>query len=253
AFAPAVAATSALGQQPAPAEIRGRVTTSNGVPLPGAEVTISGDSLGATTDSGGRFVLRNVAPGEWVIRVRRIGFRAQDLSARLAPGERKEVTVALTPGAYRLPEVEVTARFAKPIEYAWTTKYDDFFRRQRVGLGYYIGRKDIERRPATQTAELLFGVPGLQVKLGAPGLTPNAIRTTRCANLSVWIDGWEVQGEKVGRRMYGDPTTPAEVTGVKLERIRPLEIEMIEVYTSPARGQAEFVGSSCGAIMIWTR
>ena len=31
------------------------------------------------------------------------------------------------------------------------------------------------------------------------------------------------------------------------------QIEMIEVYTSPARGQAEFVGNSCGAIMIWTR
>lgn len=215
-----------------------------------------GDSLAELTDTEGRFVLRNVSPGERVIRVRRIGFRAQYFSASLAPGERKEVTVALTPGAYELPEVAVTARFAKPIEYAWTTKYDDFFRRQRVGLGRYITRKEIDRKGAGRTAELLLGVPGIQARLGAPGLTPDAIRTGRCGNVSVWVDGWEMlrdRGPPTSRPMMGDPRTSAESTGVLLERIHPLQIEMIEVYTSPARGQAEFVGSSCAAIMIWTR
>ena len=215
-----------------------------------------GDSVTAISDSAGKFVLRGIPPGQHVIRVRRIGFLPQYLAATLAPGEQKDdVVIALIPGAYPLPEIEVTARPAKPIEYAWTTKYDEFFRRQRVGLGYYITRKDIDRKPATQTAELLFGVPGLRVTLGAPGLTPNAVGTTRCKNMSVWIDGWELKPQlEVSRNpMYGDPRTSTQVTGVLLERIVPMQIEMIEVYTSPARGQAEFVGTSCGAIMIWTR
>ena len=228
------------------AEIRGRVVTMTQVPLPGAEITVLDDSLSVLSDSSGRFVLRAVPPGEHVIRGRRIGFRPQYLAATLTAGERKDVLIALTPGAYQLPEVEVTARLAKPIEYAWTTKYDDFFRRKRVGLGYYLSRKQIEQKGASQTVELLLGVPGLQVRVGALGYVPNTVRSTRCGNMSVWIDGWE---------LHPDPglRTQPERVGMMLELIHPLQIEMIEVYPSPARGQAEFVGSSCGAIMIWTR
>ena len=228
--------------------------TRTEVPLSGAEIAVIGDSLSALSDSDGSFVLRGIPPGQHVIRVRRIGYLAQYLVATLAPGEQKdEVVIALFPGAYRLPEVEVTARLAKPIEYAWTMKYDEFFRRQRVGLGYYITRKDIDRKVATETAELLIGVPGLLIRPGAPGLFPTAVKSGRCVGLSVWVDGWELHLERGMHAMMGDPRTPAEATGALLERIHPLQIEMIEVYTSPARGQAEFVGTSCGAIMIWTR
>jgi hypothetical protein len=227
--------------------------TRTDIPLSGAEISVAGDSLAAISDSDGSFVLRGIPPGQHVIRVRRIGYLAQYLVAILAPGEQKdEVVITLFPGAYRLAEVEVTARLAKPIEYAWTMKYDEFFRRQRVGLGYYISRKDIDRKTALETPELLIGVPGLQIRPGAPGLVPTAVKSVRCGKFSVWVDGWEQHIER-GQGMMGDPKTPAQVTGALLERIHPLQIEMIEVYTSPARGQPEFVGNSCGAIMIWTR
>lgn len=252
-FASALAAGPALGQQSARGEIRGLVMTPSEVPLSGSEIVVVGDSLSVISDSGGRFVLRGIPPGQHVIRVRRIGYLAQYLAATLVPGEVKDVVITLTPGAYRLPEVEVTARLAKPIEYAWTTKYDDFFRRQRVGLGRYITRKDIDRKPATQTAELLVGVPGIWIRFGAPGLTPNGVKATRCRKMSVWVDGWELRPDPITRPMMGDPRNPAEQVGVLLERIIPLQIEMIEVYTSPSRMQAEFLGNSDCAIVIWTR
>jgi hypothetical protein len=232
--------------------------TRSEVPISDAEIAVVGDSVSALSDSDGGFVLRGIPPGQHVIRVRRIGYLAQYLVATLAPGEQKDdVVIALTPGAYQLPEVEVTARLAKPIEYAWTMKYDEFFRRQRVGLGYYISREDIDKRGANETASLLIGVPGMNFKFGAPGLMPNEVKTMRCDQLSVWVDGRELNPRLYvsRRRMMGDPdpNKPAQITGYLLEQIHPLQIEMIEVYTSPARGQAEFVGSSCGAIMIWTR
>jgi hypothetical protein len=232
----------AAGQARAFAEIRGLVRTPSEVPVPGAEVSVLGDSLSALTDSDGRFVLKGVPPGVHVVRVRRIGYRAQYLAATLHAGEQQEVTIALTPGVYELPELAVTARLAKPIEYAWTTKYDEFFRRKLVGLGRYISRQDIDKKAAAHTVELLLGVPGVQVYLGMPGVSPDGVRFSGCkTGISVWMDGWELR------------PVPGEGVGELLERILPLQIEMIEVYTGPARMQAEHLGNSCGTIAIWTR
>ncbi|HEV8150318.1 MAG TPA: Plug domain-containing protein [Gemmatimonadales bacterium] len=181
--------------------------------------------------------------------VRRIGYRAQYLTATLAAGDHKEVTIALTPGVYELPEVAVTARLAKPIEYAWTTKYDEFFRRKLVGLGRYISRQDIDKKAAAHTVELLLGVPGVRVYLGMPGVSPDRVKFNGCAGqlsvpqVSVWIDGWE---------LHPTASSPEEVAEL-LERVNPLTIEMMEVYTGPARMQAEFRGNTCATIAIWTR
>jgi hypothetical protein len=252
---------------PVAAEIRGWVGTPLEVPIAGAEVSVLGDSLVVLTDSAGNFVLRGVPLGEHVIRVRRIGFRAQYLAASLRAGERKEVTIALTPGVYELPELAVTARLAKPIEYGWTTKYDEFFRRKYVGLGRYISRQDIDKKAASHTSEILLGVPGVRVYFGAPGISSDEVKFRGCSQISVWVDGAEVRplrqvdppksgrGGTIGQsawRPQGESVGPAEV-GEMLERIHPLQIEMIEVYTSPAGMQAEFLGNSCGAIAIWTR
>ncbi|HEV8150319.1 MAG TPA: carboxypeptidase regulatory-like domain-containing protein [Gemmatimonadales bacterium] len=222
------------------------MATPTGHPVPGAEITVLGDSVAALTDSLGQFVLRGFPLGEHVIRVRRIGFRAQYLGINLRAGAQKEVTIALTPGVYELPELAVTARLAKPIEYAWTTKYDEFFRRKLVGLGRYISREELDKKGASHTSEILLGVPGVRVFFGAPGISPDVIRFSRCMlpgdRISVWVDGWELQT---------NPHDPESV-GQLLERIHPLSIEMIEVYSGPARMQAEF-GNSCGTIAIWTR
>jgi hypothetical protein len=231
--------TVARAQTPPPAQLRGSVATPTGVPVSGAEITVIGDSLSALTDSTGRFVLGGIPPGTHVVRVRRIGYRAQYLAASLRAGERKEVTIALTPGVYELPELAVTARLAKPIEYGWTTKYDEFFRRKYVGLGRYISRQDIDKKAASHTAELFLGVPGVRVYFGAPGISPDVVKIRGCRSLGIWIDGSK-------QRWATDE-------GELLERIHPLQIEMIEVYTSPAGMQAEFLGTDDCAIAIWTR
>jgi hypothetical protein len=224
-----------------------------------------GDSATAITDREGRFVLRGISPGKHLIRVRRIGFLPQYLNASFGSGEQREVIIVLAPGAYQLPDVETSALPSKPIEYAYTTKYDEFFRRQRIGLGYYITRQDIDRRMASETSSLLMGVPGVWVIPGAPGITPNSVRVRTCEKTGVWVDGVELRslggaihqiplgGSRAGRRGEGLPATPGEYTGEMLDRLIPLQIEMIEVYTGPARMPAETVGNSCAAIMIWTR
>jgi len=249
-------AATAQGQEPPKAALRGRVTNRIEVPLAGVEVRVLGDSIATTTDSAGRFVLRGVPSGGRVVLVRRIGYLPQYLSAVFRPGENREVTVVLSPGAYQLPDVDVSAVPSKPLEYAYTSKYDEFFRRRRIGLGQYISREDIERRTVTQTPELLFGVRGLLVNPGAPDVRPSAIKVPGCHRIAVWVDGVELRPFTTGgfgRPMVGDPNGADELTGEMLERILPIQIEMIEVYTRPSQMPAETVGTACAAIMIWTR
>ncbi len=61
------------------AEIAGRVSDSDGTPIVGARITAErGDPARSTTvysDEEGRFAVPNLAPGDWQVRVRRIGWR----------------------------------------------------------------------------------------------------------------------------------------------------------------------------------
>lgn len=256
--------TPAWAQDPSSARLQGWVLSRKETPLAAAEVAIHGTDRAVLTDSAGRFVLSGLSPGQHVIRIRRIGFNAQYLAAKLVAGEEKEVTIVLEPGAYELPEVKVTARATKPIEYAYTTKYDDFFRRQKVGLGHYISRADIEFKRPWRTASLLHALPGVHVRFRHPGMTGTDVWFTGCSKISVWIDGWKQEGRyadvDVAQPSGMEGPTPeyrwgasANRAGMLIDRLFPSQIEMIEVYNSPAEMPAEFLDDSCAAIAIWTR
>jgi len=225
------------------AHLRGRVTTSLGIPLSLAEVAgLGAEPKTVMTDSGGRFQLRDLPAGRQLVRVRHVGYKARYFSAVLTPGDDREFSITLEAGAYELPEVEVTVKSAKPIEYAWTMKYDDFFRRQQVGLGKYIGREDIERKRPWRTSSILAGLPGVRLRFINSDVTQ--IWFSGCGQISVWIDGWKQRSSINGG---------AAAIGELVDRLTPAQVEMIEVYTGPAQMPAEFLDDSCAAIAIWTR
>ncbi|MEO5590879.1 MAG: carboxypeptidase-like regulatory domain-containing protein, partial [Gemmatimonadaceae bacterium] len=72
------------------ATLSGRVTAENGGPLPGVSVFIEGMSLGAVTNSDGRYTFD--VPGARVnarpvtLTARRLGYRAQSVSVTLSSG-----------------------------------------------------------------------------------------------------------------------------------------------------------------------
>ena len=176
-----------------------------------------------------------------------------------------------------LPDLEVEAKAWKPVRYAGTTRYDDFFRRQRLGLGWYLSRADLDRRPAIQTLELLQGIPGVRVTIGPPGLEwGNNLQIIRCSGwgtkVSVYVDGARMIGSAppaskeeaaaVDRKSspfgratgnaFGSGGAPRDVIE-KLNRIPPGDIEMIEVYRGAGQLPAEFHDDGCAAIAVWTR
>jgi Ca-activated chloride channel family protein len=62
------------GQAEDSGEIGGRILDSNGTPLAYAQVLVVGTRFGAMTDENGFFVIRNLAPGTYVLRVTVTGY-----------------------------------------------------------------------------------------------------------------------------------------------------------------------------------
>ena len=235
-------------------ELRGTVRDPDTRPLAGVEIRAA--ETRALTDSLGRFLLRGLSGDSVRLELRRIGFQAltRTISLKEPP---VELELVLFPDPVVLPEIRTTARPAKPAKYLGTTKYDGFFQRQKLGLGTFISREQIERMNAFHTLEIFRGIPGIYVNVGNPGDPYSAdIRLARCTGkVSVWIDG-RLQiggGFDRGNRGWPNPRALSTELAALLEQIAPAGIEMIEVYRGVSQIPGVFHWDGCAVIAIWTR
>src|SRR6266536_1309167 len=174
--------------QAAPAQrLVGRVFDETRHPIEGVEVIVNRREVRATTDSAGVFQIE-VSRTDSTLAFRRIGYRPMLFAMRPLPSPDDTILVQLAGGPVRLAEVVVSAEPDKPLRYAGTTKYDEVFLRQKVGLGTLISRDAIETRFGFATDELLRGVAGIHIWNGPP----KRIRFTRCSEpggVAIFIDG----------------------------------------------------------------
>jgi hypothetical protein len=220
--------------------VRGKVTDSLGIPVPLAEIVLLGTDLKAETDSDGLFRIVGVPKGVYPVIVRSIGWKPLFFFITMEAGNEFIGRIGLEPAPQRLPELTVQGgRFFKPPEYAFTTRYDDFFHRRRIRSGTFRTRNDPRFTYAINTGDLLQMIPGVRVSFGAGG---TSVEFSQCrgpgSKVAVWIDG--------ARVMTNDHNEA-------LQYLRPNDIEMIEVYRSPGQIPGEFLEDSCAAIVIWTR
>lgn len=231
--------------------IEGRVVDPAGLPIAEAEVLWQQGRRSVLTRADGSFNLLIPVRGEVIVLVRRPGFNAQALRVDLTRSSFWRGAIQLQPGSFRLPDIEVTARYAKPAAYAGTNKFDDFFRRERLGLGTFISREQIERSNSFHTIEILRGIPGVHADIH-PLITAQEVRFARCStrdpdyNVTVWIDGLRVYPEGGGG---ASPRAVAEM----IARIAPTGIELMEIYRGGSQIPGEFHTDGCAAIVIWTR
>jgi len=208
---------------------------------------------------------------------RAVGFRPAVVSVNLEPGRAVDLVLTLTPVAVALPELTAEARWGKPARLAHTSKFDDFYRRRRMGFGTFLDRDEIDRSTALRSFELLRGIPGVQVAWNPPGVSGTTVRFARCTEfpprISVWVDG-----NKLPFRPPAPPpdaagaSTPQEgVRNTNIDKmlswkqqtwsqwlelfafVRPAEIEAMEVYRGVGQIPAELREDSCAAVIIWTR
>jgi TonB-linked SusC/RagA family outer membrane protein len=225
-FALAAPAAAQTGQ------IAGIVSDSvTGQPVGNADVLVVGTAHRARTGDDGRYTIAGVAPGSYVVEVRRVGYQPRRrVAVEVAADATATVDIRLSPSVFQLQEVVVTGVLGAT---------------EGVKLPFTVGRLDAEKAPVppANAIETVQGkIAGVTVvPSGQPGSgTSIQLRTPTSINKSnvplIAVDG-TILGTTGG--------TTADLDG--------LEIERIEVVKGAAAASLYGSRAQAGVIQIWTR
>ena len=202
-------------------------------PVAGARLELQGSYAAATTDSAGRFSFAGVPSGKAGISVRAIGFAPIDAEITVHADRVSRLRFEMERAAQPLERVVVE----DSSQYTGTNggRFDDFLRRIETGRGRYLTREQIERRGASNLADLVRGMRGVRSDCQAGRCFIQMARAQRGCSPEYYVDGNLV-------RSFG-PETPVH------------DMQGLEVYTGSSDVPAEFSGSNaaCGVIVIWTK
>lgn len=266
----------ALAALPAAAQAQARVRVivsdqATNDPIAGAQVGLRIAQRGTLTDSLGAALLDAPRAGADTVEVRFPGYASVLVATMLRAGQITELAVAMRRDALTLPTVTVTEK-ETPREPGL-----GFTRRQKMGLGHFITRADIDRYAPTKSADILRRVPGVRVQANRAGdhVISMARSTSRC-RVHYYVDNMPMPTEElldaaIEQRIIADASangnsaeTRARARSKKLNRdlpafsidqIPPEMIEAIEVYRGTAEIPVEYrrTGASCGVVLIWTK
>lgn len=253
------------GQGVSSATIRGTVRNPAGHPLALVRVELVGSGRTASTTPSGRFAFAPVAAGRHQLQVVFLGFEPVRLGIMVHPDTGWGGEITLEP-ATLLPELVAEGRLDRPVEYLGIAKYDDFFRRQKIGFGTFRTRAEIERMGATDVLSVLRGVPGVRatMRMDPSGAPVVDLRMARCDHnppkIAVYIDGNRVllpMGEPPLRHQGPLPSQRCEVCEQIAETLAGIpirDVELVEFYRGVAQIPSDIErGDNCAALIIWTR
>lgn len=229
----AVALASSASAQATPARLIGSIRDTNGIPVPLAQVTVSG--LRTVSDSGGRFILPGLPYGSVAVNVRRLGYEPRDTSVELAIGRVDSLFVVL---AILPRELAGVLTEADALDRA---RLAEFYRHKQGGGGTYIDRAQLEQSRVTRTSDLLRRLPG--IKMGTDRAGRSVMRMGRAIGgrdcpPDFWIDG-------------------VRAAFMNVDDIPVHDIEALELYRGPSglppEYNSRFGNPGCGAVIIWTR
>ncbi len=147
-----VLASAAQASAQTTGEITGTVVDlASGQPLAGAQISITGTSLGAAVGQSGNFTIANVPAGRHVVRAQRIGYGPAEDTVQVTVGQPATVTFKLQPQAVSLQEMVVVG-------------YGEQQREDITGAVASVTSDKFNEGPAKDAASLIAGkVPGLSV------------------------------------------------------------------------------------------
>lgn len=106
----------------AQATVKGSVSDStNGSPLDGVNVFLSGTMLGTATDSNGQYQLEGLPPGHQKLVISIIGYRKKTVDINMIPNESKIIDFKLKPVVYEMPEI-----FVGNLDKHWKERLEQF-------------------------------------------------------------------------------------------------------------------------------
>jgi TonB-linked SusC/RagA family outer membrane protein len=223
--------------------IRGTVTDSaSGQPIVGAQITVTGTSLGTVTENDGAYLLRGVPARAVTVRAQRIGYAPVQHDITLAANDTATVDFALSAVAAQLSEIVVVG-------------YGTSTRRGVSSAISSVGSEQLANTPTASVESALKGkAPGVQVmeNAGNPG-NGISIRVRGPASLNAGNQPlYVVDGVPILEGSYGQfGTGGQDVTATSA--LNPDEIASIDILKDAAATAIYGSRGSNGVVMITTK
>lgn len=223
--------------------IRGTVTDSaTGQPITGAQLVVTGTTVGTITGDNGAYTLRGVPSRAVTIRVQRIGFAPTERGVTLAVNDSATVNFALVPIATQLSEIVVVG-------------YGTSERQSVSSAISSVGAEQIANVPTASVESALQGkAPGVQVmeNAGNPG-NGLAIRVRGPASINAGNEPlFVVDGVPILNGAFGQfGTGGQDVTAIS--SLNPDEIASIDILKDAAASAIYGSRGSNGVVMITTK
>lgn len=99
--------TSISNAQSRNGSISGAIKTSDGNPAPFVSVGLKNTSKTTQSDEKGNFTLKNISPGNYVLKISAIGISAQEKNISVVAGENAEVSLSIAESSSQLDEVAI--------------------------------------------------------------------------------------------------------------------------------------------------
>ncbi|MFH1942344.1 MAG: TonB-dependent receptor [bacterium] len=205
-------------------QITGRVieiTTGN--PVVGANVLVLGTMLGAATDGQGWYSIPQIPPGSYTIMVSAIGYKKEEKTVRVQPGEKIELHFSLEETVILMDGIAVTA-----------SRYQQSLSDIPVSLSL-VPAKELTDRHITSVDQALRYVPGVNALDGGQ----ISIRGSSGFN-------WGV-GSRVLVLINGHPFMAGDIWNVNWYAIPTSNIKQIEVMKGS--GSALYGSSAMGGVI----
>lgn len=240
---PAVASMAGPRRPGAPSNLlTGRVLTTAGDPVARVQIQAMGTNLFTLTDTTGRFYFRDLAPGPYFVRARKVGYEPVVFTATLAAIDSLDASVRFTAltsiNTTRLDTVRTTAEYDR-----MSRRLQGFEERRKNIRGLFIDREEVAMRKPQLLSDLLRGRGNITVQRNGVGDTQIfgtriSISTGYCP-LALILDG-----------------TLINTNGGRMDNFVPIDmVAAIEVYNSGTSVPGQFARpeTDCGAVIVWTR
>ena len=221
--------------------IDGIVSDTGLVPLQGAFITVFGSNLRVGTGPNGRFRINKIPAGQYLLMVKRVGFRPASAVIQVPETDTLRLSYTLEPvPAEALAAVVVT-------EKSPSMKMAQFEQRHKLGVGEFMTADEIKQRNSVFATELF--------------------RKFKTVNVSADHSSPIAQYYAISAREGGNPQLGACPMQVYLDQVPlpspfnldllppPRDIAGIEVYAGASTIPLQFSGydRGCGVILIWTK
>lgn len=163
-------------------KLAGKVTdASTNEPLIGVNVVLEGTTFGAATDINGNYVILNIPPGVYTVKISLIGYSTSTVNdVRIIVDRTTTLPIQLSPSSLQLQEVVVTAR-------------TPLVQKDLTGSVSVITREEIESLPIASFSDLL----SLQAGVIGSGSSIH-VRGGRSDEIAYLVDGMHVTDPLLG-------------------------------------------------------